>query len=278
MEEKDEALAVLRQRALAKWQPIPWTIVRAEPNAVEATVSELPESGGWVMGAAARQAPTVSRLTTAAWLERGRDGIDLPLAALVAEAVTATAGREDSWMELEGAVGHVVMPAVEPLLGAGCSLVSLPIPWHLDPGWRALGSVPSIDGGEASQQEAATAREAAAVAPGPGAIVLNGRFGGTEAIPAGRGLTPESPALVVLFGGATLDARYRGDFYGVIAVDDGSVLLDGTTLHGALFVTGTVSLGYSGRLAFSRSILRWATDRSLSRARLVPGTRWEGIE
>jgi hypothetical protein len=81
----------------------------------------------------------------------------------------------------------------------------------------------------------------------------------------------------VVTGGARLDVRDQGDLYGVIVVDDGGVLLDGTRIHGALFATGEVDLGATGAVAFSRAILRWATDRSLVRTRLVPGTREESI-
>jgi hypothetical protein len=81
----------------------------------------------------------------------------------------------------------------------------------------------------------------------------------------------------VLAGGATLDARDQGDLYGVLVVDGGSVLLDGTVVHGAVFASGRVSLGISGQVLFARDMLRWATDRSLSRARLLPGTRREGM-
>jgi hypothetical protein len=84
--------------------------------------------------------------------------------------------------------------------------------------------------------------------------------------------------LVVVTGGADLDARDRGDLYGVIVVDQGSVQLDGTVLHGAVFATGEVALGQTGQILYSPQVLRWATDRSLHRVRLVPGTRWEGTE
>ncbi|MFH0916476.1 MAG: hypothetical protein V1912_08535, partial [bacterium] len=127
--------------------------------------------------------------------------------------------------------------------------------------------------------DATISEDAPAVALGPGVTWLHGRFGGTEALPADcGGLTAETPVLVVLTGGATLDARDRGDIFGVVVVDDGSVLLDGTVVHGAIFATGVVSLGDTGRLLYSRSILRWATDRSLNRVRLIPGTRAEGME
>lgn len=300
--QKDEALAILRQQALTLWQPSEWRILGAGEGAGEALgeggISELPDSGGWVMSAVARQDPTVSRLTTSAWLERGRDGIDLPLAAVVAEAVTATAGRAIPWVEIDGrgslgmgdtgpaggTVVHVVRPLVEPLLGAGCTMGVLSAPWRLDAGWANVDSVAREAGGAVSADgattgEAATSGEEPAVALGPGVAWLLGRFGGSETLPVDcGGLTPETPILVVLTGGATLDARNREDIYGVMVVDDGSVLLDGTTVHGAVFATGTVSLEDTGRLLYSRSILRWATDRSLNRVRLVPGTRAEGME
>jgi hypothetical protein len=97
-------------------------------------------------------------------------------------------------------------------------------------------------------------------------------------VPQGWGTSPDDPGLLVVTGGARLDAGGRGDLYGVMVVDEGDVLLDGTVLHGALFATGEVDFGGSGAVLFSRPILRWATDRSLVRARLVPGTRSETIE
>jgi hypothetical protein len=313
--ERDEALAILRQQALTLWQPGGWRTLSVEEDPRralgEGAISELPGGDGWVMSAAARQDPAVSRLTTSAWLERGRDGIDLPLAAVVAEVLTATAGRTVPWVEIDrgessdagsaaGAVVHVVRPMVEPLLGAGCAGAALGAAWRLDPGWANVDLVVARSSGAAAVGAAraggaaaegtaaargvptgqpATSVEGRAVAPGPGVTWLRGRFGGWESLPMGsEGLTPATPMLVVLTGGATLDVRNREDIYGVVVVDDGSVLLDGTSLHGAVFAGGTVDLGASGRLMYSRSILRWATDRSLNRVRLVPGTREEGTE
>jgi hypothetical protein len=96
--EKDQALALLRQQALTSWQPSGWTAIGAGEGGGEGAgealgegvIAELPDSGGWVMSATVRQDPSISRLTVAAWLERGRDGIDLPLAATVAERHSRT--------------------------------------------------------------------------------------------------------------------------------------------------------------------------------------------
>ncbi len=244
------------------------------------------------MSAIVRQEPAVSRLTTSAWLERGRDGIDLPLAAVVAEAVTATAGRVIPWVEIDGeeslgvgdtgsaggAVVHVVRPLWSRSSATGAPWPPSPPPGGSTPGWANLDPV-ARGGRQASADATEPPTGAAPQRPkrlrsprAPGWCGFRGRFGGSETLPADvGGLTPETPILVVLTGGATLDARNRGDLYGVIVVDDGSVLLDGTTLHGAVFATGTVNLGDTGRLLYSRSILRWATDRSLESGPARPG-------
>jgi hypothetical protein len=279
MVEKDAGLAVLRQQALASWCVLPWTTVVESPDKVEGSISEVADGSDWVMTAVVRQDAGVSRIVTSGWLERGRDGIDLPLAALVADTVTASPGRETLWMEVDGcaeasedeggppaageAIGHVQSLPSGPLLGAGCSLCAYDGPWRLDSGWRGI-------------DPASDVRE---VAEGPGTTFLTDRDGHTVELPLGSaGHAVESPVLVILTGGADLDARDLGDLYGVLVVDDGSVLLDGTVLHGAVFVTGTVDLGETGCLKFARPLLRWATDRSLTRVRLVPGSRREGTE
>jgi len=281
LRERDDALGLLRQQALGSWEATPWAVVKTEPNPVEGRLAELPDGGAWVMKATARHAPTASRLLTSAWIERGRDGVDLPLAALVAGTVVTAPGRESPWLEIDlgatpggpgeetgapgtgtgaGAVGYLRVLPSEPVVGDGCSLVRLDDPWRLDPGWRDLGC-------------------ADAVAPGPGVTVITGTAGHTVVLPPDSGgLAPDSPCLVLVTGGASLDARAKGDIYGVLVVDDGDILLDGTTVHGAVFASETCDVGATGRVLFSRAILRWATDRSLWRVRLVPGTREEGME
>jgi len=282
--EKDEGLAALRQQALTLWEPRGWGDVGQADGlgheTGEGALWGIPDSGGWTLNAAIRQAPAVSRLTASACLERGRDGVDLPLAAAVAEMLTATPGRSVPWVEGAGAplaggdgVGsglesaiYVVHALGQPLLGPGCTEVALAAPWRLDGGWADLGS----GGREAGEAE---------LSPGAGVVWVEGRFGRSETLPEGiGGQNPDEPILVLVTGGATLDARDKGDVYGVLVVDDGSLLLDGTIVHGAVLVTGRIDLGDSGRLIYTPSILRWATDRSLNRVRLVPGTRAEGME
>jgi hypothetical protein len=271
MAEKDAGLAALRQHALTSWEPAPWMVVRSGPNAVEGQLSALDEECGWVFNATVRQQPDVSRLMTSAWVERGRDGIDLPLAVLVAGSVTAAVGRGTAWLEVEEgaeAIAHLLHVPTDPALGGGCSLEPLTDPWRLDPGWGAVFG-----------EETSETRGAEGVAPGASVVVLTGPWGLTVGLPVDSpGRTADDPALVVVTGGVELVAENLGDFFGVVVVDDGSARLEGTTVHGAVFVTENVDLGQTGRVVFDRPVLRWATDRSLVRTRLVPGSRWEGTE
>jgi hypothetical protein len=96
-------------------------------------------------------------------------------------------------------------------------------------------------------------------------------------VPDGWGADSGSTALVVVVGGASLDAAGLGERWGVVVVDGGDVRLDGTLLHGAVFATGSVDLGVSGCISFNPSSVRWATDQALVRVRLVPGSRRETI-
>jgi hypothetical protein len=294
--ERDAGLAMLRERALASWQPISWTDV--EPGSqlgarVKGTVEELPASGGLMMRAVVAQDPSVSRLTASALVEKGWDGLDLPIAAIVAESLTALPGRDTPWVELDSGdpsalrdSGSETRPTIwtasapiDPVWGTGCSRGLLSRPWTLDEGWKSLATAAS--GGTAfpdGQRQGQSSSPAVGLALGLGAISLSSPFGRCEALPEGSvGMAVESPILVMVRGEGALDVRNRGDLYGVI-VSEGPVLLDGTVLHGAVFTESNLDLGESGRVCYSQAVLRWATDRSLMRARLVPGTRDEGTQ
>ena len=282
LEEKDDALALLRTQAVARWGSMPWTVVGQPPGEAEGTVEEILGSQGWAMKATVRQEPALSRGVVSAWLERGRDGIDLPSAGLVAAAIAAAAGRMSPLLVLEGgtavggsgasasetgeAIARLRTLPTEPLVGPGVTIGAMTTAWKLDGGWRKF----------FEQNEAELADTLAGLAPGPAVTAIAGRPGETLLLPEQwGGASADEPSLLVVTGAATLDARDRGDLYGVIVVDEGDVILDGSRLHGALFATGSVDFGATGAVAFSCSILRWATDRSLVRARLVPGTRGE---
>ena len=281
MNDKDQALAGVRRELLSSWAPRGWSATSDEGQGVETALAELPESGGTVLEASVRHSAEVSPITVAAWVERGRDGLDLPLAGLVAGEARWTTGRATPWLEVEspvaaGARGRVVdgrptawlqtVPQA-PLLGQGVVLGSLRAPWELDHGWRA-----SLE----AQGAAGTAPEG--FGPGTATTVLRGQDDGTAPLPPGWGATQDQPALLVAVGGVSVDATGRGDVYGVIVVDDGAVSLDGTRVHGAVLATGTVDFGSSGEVFFAPATLRWATDRSFVRTRLVPGSRRESIQ
>jgi len=206
---------------------------------------------------------------TSVLLERGRDGIGLPLAAVGTGYMMASAARTAPWVEIEceGDVSAYVAEApIDPILGERCSLAHLTGPWRLDPGWAAAFG-------------AQTGGRVEGVAPGASVVCLTGRRGTRLHLTAGdHGWTADDPVLVVVTGGADLDAQGLGDLYGVIVVDEGSAWLDGTMLHGAVFATETGDGGDTGGLIYTKPVLRWATDRSLVRTRLVPGSRWEGTE
>ena len=282
MRDKDLALTDVRRELLSAWAPRGWSPSPEGSGDVRTAVADLPESGGWALAATASHAADVSPITVSAWVERGRDGLDLPLAGLVAETATWTSGRETPWLEMEdgaGAAGSdgggadgrplawLCATPQTPSFGPGVTLGSLASPWRRDEGWRRLFDAQgAVDSGVNG------------LAPGSGVCVLGGGAGTTVALPPGWGARGGEQALIVVTGGASLNATGRGDLYGVIVVDEGSVLLEGTRIHGAVFATGTVDFGSSGEVLFLPDTLRWATDRSLARSRLVPGSRRESIE
>jgi hypothetical protein len=282
MAEKDRALAALGGEALVSWEPRAWGAIDAGEGAADGQTVALPGSE-WVMQAEVRQDQAVSTIGVSAWLERGRDGVDLPLAALVAGRVDVDPSRGSPWLDSDGGSGAdqaapaVAYACLSPDLSgiaAECSVEQLASAWRLDPGWQQLGS----------EQEDGRLD----VAPDHGVLVLFGRPGQQVCLATrlsvlqknenDAGRAADSPLLVLMVGGADLDARSLGDLYAVLVVDDGSLWLDATVVHGAAFVTKRLDCGTTGRLLYSRALLRWATDDSLRRVRLVPGTRWEGTE
>jgi hypothetical protein len=272
--EKDEGLAIARSQMLAAWLPLPWSTVIEAPSEVQARVSAIEGGLGWVMRVDVRQPPEMSQFVTSAWLERGRDGIDLPLAAMVATRVILDPERVSPWLEVDAtalgfgpgppdsditARAYLVEPPAAPVSGEDCVVKELGEEWRLDEGWRLLGR--------------------SSTAPEPGVLWMSSRPGETVGLPEDRGgQSADAPLLAVVSGGGDLDLRDQGDLYGVVVVDGGALLLEGTVLHGAAFVTGAATLGANGSVRYCRPILRWATDRSLRRVRLVPGSRAEGTE
>jgi hypothetical protein len=277
LSESSDGLATLRMEALTAWASAPWHSVGERPGTLTGRLVQVLGGGESVLRAEVRQGTGLAAAESSAWVERGRDGLDLPMAALVGERVQTAAGRSLPWLEAaqlpvgdgsdgnkdEGsapaAVGYLADLPEAALVGGGCSLVQMAESWRVDDGWLGL----LVD-------EGGWAR---------GVIVMAGEPGRTLTFPEMEsGASPEAPVLAIVWGGADLDARGRGDLYGVLVVDGGSVFLEATKLHGAVFVSELVDCGLTGTICFDRELLSWATERSLTRTRLVPGTRCEGTE
>jgi hypothetical protein len=244
---------------------------------VRTCVTGIAESGGWAVDVSAAQPAEVSPITLSEWVERGRDGVDLPLAGLVAESVAYAPDRLTPWLEMDGGtaagglfsarpVAWLVRVPRAPLVGAGLQIGTLEGAWQLDIGWRSLCIGPAEEAGPRG------------VAGGTRLAIVQAREGTTSPWPEGVAGTAAEPVLVLVVGGGSLDARGLGDLYAVLVVDGGGVRLEGTRVHGAVCASGTVDLGGDGQVLFAPRSVRWAADRSLVRTRVVPGSRRETIE
>lgn len=251
-----------------------------EPNRLEAT-AVVPAGGDGVREYAG--------LVVRALLERGLDGPTLPFAALVATTCTMSSPREAAPVRPTGVAGGItsgsdpgrgVVPvflcAPEPLADVTCAIVQrMSTPWRLDEGtalWLAScrgvsGAITILEGRPGTRLQLPTM---------PSIITGSEPYDGGG--PSGGEMEP-SPQLIVALGGADLSLERLGHLRAVVIVDGGSLLLEGTEVQGAAFVGGIVHFGQTGALVFDPAALRWATDGSLPRVRLVPGSRresWEG--
>ncbi|GAB4246003.1 MAG: hypothetical protein Kow00122_02970 [Thermoleophilia bacterium] len=195
-------------------------------------------------------------------LERGRDGLELPRCALAAAELRFAAGRTEAAVIGDGAEGDPVTVRLGSALFSG-ELVrgSVTVPaaggWALDEGTLLL------------LQEAGRGGAASVVS-------ITSSVGGWATLPAGElGRSGERPAIVLVTGGAGLDLSGAGDVYGVVLVDGGDLRFDGATVHGLVMVEGYADAGVSGRIVYSESVRSWARFASLTRVRLVPGSRRE---
>jgi hypothetical protein len=270
---RDEGIVALQGEAQTMWEQCSWLELGPEGLGTMGRLVQVEGGEGWLLEADVIQDEAVTSLGTSAWLEKGRDGIDLPSAALVAANVFAYPERPVPWLTRGEASdgtdpspgsgiearGYLTQLPESAQISVGCFLVKLDETWELDDGWRDL-----LDGGCRLRH---------------GVRVLAGVEGQTLVLPEGVPATSvDSPALVVVLGGADLDARGMGSIHGVFVVDGGSLYLEGTIVRGAVFASGDVRFGLTGQVEFCGSVLRWATDRSLERVRVVPGTRRESTE
>lgn len=292
---RELALSRTRERALGLWAADQWEEDVGGRTRVQVTLSPVLAGEGWLLAADAHQTSSSSPaapslFATSALLERGSDGIDLPLAAVVASEVREAAGRTSSWLtpgiEPGPAVAYLVRAGdtgqtnegdgtVESLPPIGTErdycVKAMASPWCLAEGWR---EVVRLWG-----QGAVAKRGAVILGRREGVVPILGAPGQTvQAFRSSRGGTPETPVLIVVTGGAWLDLRGQGEMWGVVVADHGGVEMDGTCLHGAVFATGKVDVGSTGVIVFDKAILRWATDETLWRVRLMPGSRGERLE
>jgi hypothetical protein len=274
------ALARLGSAAIAQWAPGVVRFGGTQATSAEGDLAATEPASDLILAGTvhvpALESPTGAEetrdgvMSLSAWIERGRDGLDLPLAAVVAASMSAAEARMLEWVssspsgEMDAGSADtraVIALAVEPenpIWGAGCVRATLYSPWHLDEGSLAL------------------SREVAGTVAAPDIVMLDARPGQIARLPSGSyGASEAAPVLVVAVEGGMLDLSGLGDVYGVVVGGRGVVRLEGTTLRGAVLTEGDVQLGTQGRVVFGRDVLRWATDRCLTRVRLVPYSRTE---
>jgi hypothetical protein len=265
--EVDTSLSELRGRAGAQWTPVPWSSADDAGRTLRGRLVESGDSPEWIMRAEVSDETTEEHRVTSALVERGRDGLDLPRAALVAASVWSTTGRQTPWLVADSADAGATETAVvyaktvrEPqAVGANCSVEHLARDWGLGDGWL-----------ESLKSESLS---------GPRLFVIKGQKGEVVSPPdQALGSSRDLPVLLVGLGGVCLDLRGVGELWGVVVADEGSVQLDHTIVRGAVFASDHVDFGDSGQLVYCSDVLLWATDRSLQRVRLVPGTRLEDTE
>ena len=188
MREHDEALSSVRRELLTNWAPRGLSWVGEGSAQVSTQVSEVPESAGWVLDASVAHAETVSPIGVSAWVERGRDGLDLPLAGLVAQSAAWPGERATPVMEMDGVPSTVaqagspadglaewlVAEPGAPPLGVGLTAGVLRAPWKLDDGWRRF--LGELQGEQAGGE---------GVVPTAEVVVLHGPTGDTVTLPDG---------------------------------------------------------------------------------------------
>jgi hypothetical protein len=263
----DVSLAELTGLAGGHWMPASMDFDGYSLGPLKGRLVESGDSPEWVLQAEVADDTTERQAVTSALVERGRDGLDLPRAAVVAGSLRAASGRAKPWMVAgaEGPGGEEMAVAyaksvVEPqAIGPNCLVKYTTREWGLGDGWVEALKTDRLFG--------------------PRVFVVTGQKGEVVSPPSQiEESSRESPVLVVGIGGVSIDLREVGEFWGVVVAEGGSVQLDGTVVYGAVLAGDCVEFGEIGQLVYCSDVLLWATDRSLERVRLVPGTRLENTE
>ena len=256
---KDECLAGLKDLAFRDWRTTEWRSVGEEDGTVSARLAGGVGGSEWVLHAEVKEVLGSSVAMTSALVERGRDGLDLPSAALVADRVLLDSGRNAPWttVQSETVPAYVRMVLGEAPTGEGCLLQTLDSPWGLGDGWRK--SLRTLGDTEPEH-----------------CLIVVGEPGEQVRAPDDvKVSSSEEPLLLITMGGADLDLRDMGDLWVVVVVDEGSLAMEGTVVRGAVCVSRDVDMGSAGEVVYEERVLQWARDRSFTRARLVPGSRRE---
>ena len=258
---KDACLAALKERSSKRWTTTEWEPFGVVGNEVGGRLVEREEGGDWVLGVEVAESVDSASTKVGALVERGRDGLDLPRAALVADRVVATPGRSVPWTSVPDAdvVAYTFPVEGEEPQVSGCVFRKLAAQWELGVGWRR-----TLLGGSLAEDSC---------------VIVEAEEGQVVMAPDEvADASVDNPVLLVAVGGGDLDLRGTDELWGVVVVDQGSLLAECTTIHGATYVSEDLVLGSSGQVVFDEGIWQWARDRAITRTRLVPGSRWEGTE
>ncbi len=277
----DRGLADALSLAERAWEPC----LEERVDGLTVTLAPISGASGRLLQATAIVRGRDSTCAVSGVVERGVDGVDLPSRAAAAGSLEWDVYRADPLVSRETAP---VAPEQEPeeselIEGSG-------LPMSVASSWvtvARVGSTPVLgenvvlEIGRSWTLDSGT--RALAEASGAGAWILAVPIGVSvrQALRQdGRqqlGFSGERPVVLVATGFGPLDATGLGELHAVLLSGPGGLDLDGTQLHGAAFTEGVLRFGSTGRIVFDEDVLEWAQHRSMTRVRLVPGTREEGF-
>ncbi len=270
----EEGLACGLVLAESAWEPARLDV----EEGLVVTLTPVPGASGRLLRAVATMRNSSTTCMVSGIVERGQDGVDLPQRAAAAAALDWDTNRTQPVVSIE-----LDPPAAEENTEGGAPPVNVlvTVAGTSTASAHVFGDGVALEIGRTWRLDAGTA--ALAVADGEGRSVL--------AVPEGAeirrflshegnqelGPYAEMPVILVGTGLGPLDATGLGELYGVILAGSGGVDLEGTVLHGAVFTEGALRFGVAGQVVFNEGILDWARYRSITRVRLVPGTREEAF-
>jgi len=199
-------------------------------------------------------------------LEEGREGLDFPKAAIVANRVQLSGLRPFVLPDVGSRIP--VVRTVEELPALPGTYETLPSErWDFD----------SATSAELRDSAENPDRRAGRRLPGLNVIIGRPLLQLALAAELPSILADQNqPVLAVSLDG-DIDARNLGELQAVLVAGGGDVLLDGTTLKGAVIASGTVDLGETGVVWWDEETYYWARDQSFRRVRLLPGSLQAGF-